>query len=244
MTTAPRVSVVVPVLNDAAALRQLLAALENMLGVYEVIVVDGGSRDDSQSLAAEHGARVVVTAPGRGVQLAAGASMASGSILWFLHADVIPHPGSVNAIEQALARSGTSAGAFRFELAQPRWYGPLLAAGINLRSRLLQLPFGDQGLFVSRKTYEQSGGFRPLPILEDLEFVQRLKKLGRVDVIPPPIRVDSRRWDREGFTRRTIWNWSIQVRYGMGADLESLIPAYPPNPAPFSDQAADDNLRP
>jgi rSAM/selenodomain-associated transferase 2/rSAM/selenodomain-associated transferase 1 len=207
-----RLSIIIPTLNEAANIKATLrAAIEG--DPYEVLVVDGGSSDDTARLAREAGAVVISSSPGRSQQMNAGAARALGATLLFLHADTILSPGYAAAVVAALREAGVIAGAFRFQIDQSVKGKSLLEWSTNLRSRWLQMPYGDQGLFLKRSTFEQLGGFAEMPIMEDYEFVRRIRRLGRIITLPLPARTSGRRWQRLGIIRTTLINVLMIVGY-------------------------------
>lgn len=218
----PAISIVVPVLNDAAALGSLLRDCRALFGDVEVIVSDGGSDDEPDAVCRRHGARLVRGAPGRGPQLNRGAAAASGDVLWFVHADSTLHGDSLGAIRGALRRSGAAGGAFRFSLAAPHWYKPLLDLAVNLRSRLLAMPYGDQAFFVRREAFEAMGGFPNVAILEDADFFRRLKRHGGGILLPQPVGVSARQWEADGFLRATARNLFVLAAGRLGVPPERL----------------------
>lgn len=186
------VSVIMPVLNEAAVIRRRLDELAR-LGLGETIVVDGGSTDGTQALVT--GARLLTSAPGRATQMNAGAAVATGEVLLFLHADVSLPDDARAHLEQALADRRVVAGAFRtWTIAdRPSWLGPLLHLA-DVRSRYSSLPYGDQALFVRSAVFHELGGFPAVPLMEDLAFSQRLSKVGRIRVVRARVRVSGRRF--------------------------------------------------
>lgn len=228
MTHPPApISVIIPVYNDAENLDQLLGRLMRMSEVGERIVADGGSGDDPESIANKWGASFVSSERGRGVQLNRGAAASKGEILWFLHADVEPPSQASVSILEKLENTQVIGGAFRFRLMETRWYGPPLAFFINLRSRLLRLPYGDQGYFIRRNIFEKIGGFPDTPIMEDVGFMDRIRGQGEFVILNASVAVSSRRWDREGFIHRTLRNWRVFIRFRLGASAETLVKDYP-----------------
>lgn len=228
----PSISVIVPVLNDAANLDRLCGVLVGYPAVVEVIVADGGSTDELERVAASWGAKVLPCERGRGVQLNRGAAAAREEILWFLHADVLPPDNADDLILRALADSGTIGGAFRFRLLERRWFGGILGFFINLRSRVFRLPYGDQGYFVRRSVFDKVGGFPNTAIMEDVGFMDRIRGMGGFILLNASIGVSSRRWDREGVFRATLRNWRVFVRFRLGASVEALTGDYPPETMP------------
>jgi rSAM/selenodomain-associated transferase 2 len=190
-------SVVVPVLDEARRIADHLAALRGVAGIDEIVVVDGGSRDETVAIAQRTpGVRLVTSARGRGVQMNAGARAARGDVLLFLHADAALPPDAARLIERALDDPGVVAGAFRLRTVADggaRWLGPLLRLA-DLRSRVTRLPYGDQAVFVRRAAFERIGGFPDQPLMEDIELARRLWRVGRIRTVPGVVRVSGRRF--------------------------------------------------
>ncbi|OQX06730.1 MAG: hypothetical protein BWK76_25815 [Desulfobulbaceae bacterium A2] len=215
------ISTIIPTLDEGPGLGGLLAALA-AAGLDDVLVVDGGSGDDTVAVARAAGARVLVAPPGRGMQLHAGAAASTGALLFFLHADTLPPPDCGDIIRRTLSLPDTAAGAFRLGLDGPGCGLRLLEAGANLRSRLWQLPYGDQGLFVRRGVYEAAGGFPPWPLLEDVELVRRLRHHGRVRLTAEAVRSSARRWQRRGLLRVTLVHQLLLAGYFFRVDPARL----------------------
>ncbi|MCB9784194.1 MAG: TIGR04283 family arsenosugar biosynthesis glycosyltransferase [Candidatus Omnitrophica bacterium] len=225
-------SVIVPVLNDAIHLRTLSQRLKTLPHIREIIVSDGGSKDEVEAVVGEFSLTLVSGARGRGSQMNKGAETATGEILWFLHADTLPATNATESILGAIRDPRTVGGAFRFHLAEPRWYGPLLNVAVNLRSKWFSMPYGDQGFFVRREVFERIGGFPDIPIMEDVEFLPRVKPEGDIALLDTPIEISPRRWDREGFLKRTLLNWLLMLRWRRGASPEDLLKFYRPGDVP------------
>jgi len=194
---APRVSVVIPVLDEEARIGGQLQAVARIPGLHEVIVVDGGSRDGTVARVRAAGtARLLVAPRGRASQMNAGAGAVSGDVLLFLHADVRLPDDAVRRVEEALADPRVVAGAFRtWTVADGgrSWLAPLLHLA-DLRSRYSGLPYGDQALFVRAEAFRQAGGFPEQPLMEDLELSRRLRRLGRIRVVHSRVTVSGRRF--------------------------------------------------
>ncbi len=215
------ISTIIPTLNEGPRLGDLLAAL-TAVGLDDLLVVDGGSHDDSVAVARDAGVRVLASPSGRGVQLHRGACAATGDILFFLHADTLPPPNCGAIIRGILALPDTAAGAFRLGLDDAGPALRLVTAGANLRSRLWQMPYGDQGLFVTREVYEAAGGFPPWPLLEDVELVRRLRRHGRIRLAEEAVCSSARRWQRRGVWRITLMHQVLLLGYFFRVDPARL----------------------
>ncbi len=226
-TTEPRVSFVIPTLEEAEHLFGLLADLRGFPLAHEVIVADGGSRDGTAARAAALGARVVTAPKGRGRQLRQGAGAARAAVLCFLHADVRLDAAALRALAGAAGQGG--AWALRLRIAAPGWRFRTVERGANLRARA-GLPFGDQGLLLPRTLYEAAGGYAELPIMEDVALVRTLARLGEpVRLLGAAASVSARRWCRDGVLARTVRNWLLLARFLLGTPAERLASHYPPH---------------
>lgn len=217
----PHISVVIPALDEE---RGIAAAIRSVRDAAEVLVVDGGSRDATRELAAREGARVLESPRGRGRQLDEGARAATGDWLVFLHADTRLEPGWAEALGALPA--DVVGGAFRLAVDSPRRGFRVVERGVRLRVRLFALPYGDQGLFARRDVYARIGGIPHLHLMEDVAFVARLRRAGRLAF--PAVRAftSPRRWERYGIVGTTVRNWSLRARYAAGASPESLARRY------------------
>jgi hypothetical protein len=216
-----RISFIVPTFNEARNLPGLLA----LLGTFrdaEVIVADGGSTDDTVDLARAGGARVVLGATGRAAQLNAGAAAATGETLIFLHADTRLTPDGDVAVRRALADPRTAGGCFTAQIDSSAVGMRLIAFGINLRTRLFRLPYGDQALFVRRSVFEAMGGYTRLVIMEDVDFVKRLRRHGRLAVLTARAITSDRRWVANGVLRTTLVNYTAATLYALGVSPERI----------------------
>lgn len=220
-----RLSVIIPALNEAAAISATLQSVRQS-PAHEIILVDGGSADGTPHLARNHGATVLFSQPGRARQMNAGASLASGNVLLFLHADTLLPPGYSRLVVEALRLPAVVAGAFRFQIAgdvSGKW---LIESTTNFRSRFKQLPYGDQALFLRRSVFEETGGFPNLPIMEDYEFVRHLRRRGKIYVLPAPAITSGRRWLRHGFLRTTLINKLMIAGFRLGVSPQRLADIY------------------
>jgi rSAM/selenodomain-associated transferase 2 len=213
-------SIIIPVLNEAGVLDRTLLSLAHL--PHEIIVVDGGSRDESVAIAMRYGTRLLTSGRGRGIQMDTGALKASGDTLLFLHADTLLPGGFENFIRRTLERPEVALGAFRLGFQPGNARLRLIAHGADLRSRLWKLPYGDQALFMRRQDYFRAGGFKPLPIMEDVDLVRRLRMLGAFRLAKERVRTSPRRWEKEGFLHVTLRNWSLILGYFLGVSPRRL----------------------
>lgn len=220
-----RVSVIIPALNEAVIIGDTLRQVQAS-NPHEIIVVDGDSVDGTARFAAAAGARVILSPRGRAIQMNTGAAAACGEFLLFLHADTSPPVGYPNLVCKTLNRAGVAAGAFSFRLRE-RFAGAfVLERLVNLRSRWLGLPYGDQGLFMRRSLFEAVSGFPAWPLLEDLEMVKRLRRLGRVVTLREPAVTSSQRWIEHGLLQNSWRNQQILLGHWRGEPLETLAARY------------------
>lgn len=219
------ISVIIPALNEARHIGATLASLTRGQAA-EIIVVDGGSSDDTVPLAQTDGAIVLSSPPGRARQQNAGAAAAGGDILFFLHADTLVPPGYDAYIRQALARPGVSAGAFSLAIAGSQPGLQLISAMANRRSRCLQLPYGDQGLFLKAALFHTVGGFPKLALMEDFALVRRLRRQGPILTLPQTVLTSSRRWQQLGLSRTFAINQLMIYGYYLGIAPTTLARLY------------------
>jgi len=219
--------VVIPALNEAEHITATLASA--LAGrPREILVVDGGSIDDTIQRAGESGATVVTSLPGRARQMNAGAAQATGNVLVFLHADSLLPGDWLEVVSDTLRYTEVAGGAFGFRVA-PNFPGSrILEWTTNLRSRWLQKPYGDQALFMKRSSFEELGGFADLPIMEDYEFIGRLKKQGRIVTTTANVLTSARRWRRLGLFQTMLINTLVIAGYHLGISPTSLARHYQP----------------
>jgi len=229
ITDTTPIAVVIPALDEAGHIEATLATCARELGAHEVIVVDGGSRDGTAALAEGAGARVLRSLPGRGPQCNAGAAATSAPVLLFLHADNWLEPTGLHQIEEALADDGVLGGAFRQQIEAPGRLYRALERGNAWRASRLRLPYGDQGIFMRRETFEQLGGFPDVPIMEDLLLMRRFRRLARPVLLPGPLHVSPRRWQRNGVVGQTARNWLLLSATLLGVSPHRLAAFYPPH---------------
>jgi rSAM/selenodomain-associated transferase 2 len=221
----PPIAVVIPVLGEQAQLARLLRLVRSQRP-QEIVMVSGCADVHAAALCREHDCAYLETAANRGAQLDAGARAATAPVLWFLHADAAPPADALRAIEAAL-RSGAESGCFRFAFQGPAtWYKRLLELLVALRVRCGGMVYGDQGVFVRRDVYLECGGFAPQPLFEEVPLVRRLRARGTFVVLPQTLGVATRRWERDGWWRRTLHNRWLALRFMLGARPEALAASY------------------
>ena len=221
----PSLSVIIPTLNEADFLSRTLATVGKAKGV-EVIVADGGSHDETRSVAERAGAVFLHVDGGRAAQQNAAAVIARGRHLLFLHADTLVPDGYAESIREALERVSVVAGAFRFRIDGDGIGFRVVEWGTNLRSRWLQCPYGDQGLFMERRVFRELGGFMIEPIMEDYDLVRRIRRRGRVVTLDAHACTSARRWAKLGVLRTTCCNQVMLLGYRVGFSPKRLAQFY------------------
>lgn len=216
------ISVVIPTLN---AERTLAATIDRVRDADQIIVADGGSSDGTVVLAERSGAHVVWSARGRGLQLHAGALAANGDWLLFLHADTVLETRWREAADDHIAQQASHAACFRFALNADAAGARVVERGVALRVRWLCLPYGDQGLLISRMLYERVGGFRALPLMEDVDLARRLGR-ARILQLDCAAITSAERWIRDGWLRRSGRNLACLALYGLGVSPERIARLY------------------
>ncbi|MDB9378275.1 TIGR04283 family arsenosugar biosynthesis glycosyltransferase [Nodularia sphaerocarpa] len=188
----------------------------------ELIVVDGGSQDDTVSIAQSLDVKVITSTPGRAAQMNAGARAASGDILLFLHADTRLPFGFDSMVRSALQQPKTIAGAFSLRIDADHWTLRWVEKGVNWRSHFWQMPYGDQAIFLTTEIFQKIGNFPDLPIMEDFELIRRLKRTGNITIIPVPVVTSARRWLKKGVFHTTLINQIVITAYFLGVSPERI----------------------
>jgi rSAM/selenodomain-associated transferase 2 len=221
----PSVSIIVPVLEEAGTLAATLQPLQRWreAGV-EILVVDGGSRDASRTVAAPLADRVLEAPRGRASQMNAGAASARGEVLLFLHADTRLPEGAIDLVREATASRAW--GRFDVRIEGSGLALPMVAAAMNLRSRLTGIATGDQALFVRRDVFARVGGFPLIPLMEDVALSTTLRRVSRPACLRARVTTSGRRWDRHGVLRTMVLMWRLRLAYALGADPHLLARRY------------------
>ena len=219
-----KLSIIIPTLTEGRSLEGTFAPISDH--AHEIIVVDGGSDDDTLEIARQYTPKVFYSNRGRGIQQHTGACHAQGDVLLFLHADTLLPKGFGMEIERILSDPEVSFGAFRLGYQSSTTPLNLIAVMANHRSLLLKMPYGDQGLFMRRTEYFLVKGFKDLPIMEDVDLVRRLKRIGRFKLTRGRVRTSVRRYEKEGIFYATVRNWSLIIRYLLGVSPQRLHRLY------------------
>jgi rSAM/selenodomain-associated transferase 2 len=224
-----RLSIVVPVLNEAQDIATFLAPLQALreLG-HEVIVVDGGSSDNTVECTRPLADSVIAAPCGRALQMNAGAQAAHGEVLLFLHADTRLPANAPSHIEEAARHHAW--GRFDVKIAGRSGWLPVIAAMMNLRSRLTGIATGDQAIFVSRAAFNAVGGYPDQPLMEDIELSKRLKRIGPPASLRVRVVTSGRRWERHGAWRTILLMWRLRFDYWRGVPAARLVARYYPEP--------------
>ncbi len=225
----PLISVILPVLREEAIINDALDRLDSAAGEYprETIVVDGDPGGTTTRAITRRGVITLVSPRGRARQMNYGATNARGTILLFLHADTSLPDGAFDRIRTAMALPGIAGGAFRLAFDSGHFWLRATAVMAHLRTRLTRVPFGDQGIFLRADLFRDLGGYRELPLMEDVDLMKRLRKRrGEIIILPEKIITSSRKWFRDGLYYTTLRNWTLQALFAMGVPPEKLVRYY------------------
>jgi len=225
VTSPATVSIVVPALNEATRIESCLRRLRSDFPGCELVVVDGGSTDDTVDLAARQ-AHTIRSAAGRAIQMNTGAAVTSGDVLWFIHADCQVPPDALELLRQALRDPDVVGGGLQLSFDQRSLSLYYLAASSNVRARRLNWIFGDQAMFVRREVFDAVGGFPQLPLMEDLEMSRILRRRGRLVVLPTTVIASARRLVEQGVWRMTVLMQLLKLQYLLGVDPERIRQRY------------------
>ena len=221
----PSVSVIIPCLNEEAQIAKAIASASKA-GAEEIIVVDGGSTDATVAIARESARVVTSTKPGRAEQQNLGASLATGDVLLFLHADCRLSSDSIANVSNRLKTDDVVGGCFQQNIDASGLRFRIMEAGNAWRVRLLKWAYGDQGIFVRRNVFEGLSGFPTIDLMEDLYFMKKLKSIGRIVLLDSRLTVSARRWQQRGVLSQTVRNWLLISAAHLGVSPNRLAHFY------------------
>jgi rSAM/selenodomain-associated transferase 2 len=221
------ISVIIPTLNEHENIRRCIECIKDEGGDCEIIVCDGGSSDATVQIVREYDDAILIeTGKGRGGQMNRGAAVANGEVLLFLHADTKLERGWSGELLSVLADESVVGGAFTLTIDNPSRRYRLIESWVKLRCSLFSLPYGDQGIFVRRDIFDKTGGYRDIPLMEDVEIIGRLKKEGRLVLLEKCAVTHARRWIGKGWIRASVSNQMVMLMYKLGIDPHTLARFY------------------
>jgi len=224
-----KISIIIPVLNEASIINRTIGSVLSLPydGEIEVLVVDGSPYRETLKAVARGDVIKLAGSRGRARQMNNGASAASGELLLFLHADTGLPEDALNIISSVMGKGDFVAGAFDLGINSSRPVFRLIELGASLRSRLTKTPYGDQAIFIWRDYFRAIGGFKEIPLMEDVELMRRIKKArGKIHIVPEKARTSPRRWEKEGIVFCTLRNWALITLYSFGVQPEKLAKFY------------------
>jgi rSAM/selenodomain-associated transferase 2 len=228
----PRVSIIVPALNEEASIARAIRSCREA-GPCEVIVVDGGSRDRTVEIASGRADAVIAAPRGRAAQMNAGAAVARGEVLLFLHADTLLPAGSVPAVLGALRDPAVIGGAFRVRLAASPGAGRYIRTTLGITGRMIgargavsRSYSGDQAIFLRAEAFRASGGYPEIPLMEDIELSRRMRRAGKTVLLPLRVETSGRRWEAWGPLRTVLFMWRLRIGYLLGRTPSRCAEAY------------------
>ena len=214
--TAAFCSIIIPVLNEAPLINDIIDHLHSLEGdeIKEIIIVDGDPEGLTLKAISHDDVRQLKSSRGRWIQMNEGAKNAKGNMLLFLHADTELPLDAMRLIATAMKDKRYVAGAFDLGIKSERFVFRAIESAVSLRSRITRIPFGDQAIFVRKNYFDEIGGYKDIPIMEDVEIMERIKKRGdKIIIIPQKVHTSSRRWEQEGILHCTLRNWFLQILY-------------------------------
>jgi rSAM/selenodomain-associated transferase 2 len=222
-------SIIIPVYHEADSIHSMISALKGLFENkrVEIIVVDGASAGDTIRVICDAGVKTLVAGKGRATQMNRGAAAAKGDFLLFLHADTRLPQGAFQYIQEVVKKRKNIGGAFDLGIESRKKAYRLIEKMVYYRTRLTKIPYGDQAIFLSRNVFHKIGGFKEIPIMEDIELMRRVKARGYpIGIIPFPVQTASRRWEKEGIIYCTLRNWALAGFFLLGVSPEKLAKYY------------------
>jgi len=220
-----KISIIIPVLNEETSLARLAEHLRTIVQPHEIIIVDGGSRDNTLSIAYQLTDKVIVSHPGRAVQMNSGTEIAAGEMLLFLHVDTFL-PDDALAVISALSLQKNVWGRFDVRLSGNRFVFRLIEALMNLRSCMTSIATGDQAIFIEKNLFQRVGGFPEIALMEDIEISRRLKKIVKPLCLKQKVITSSRRWENNGVLATVLLMWKLRLYFFFGVSPEKLKQLY------------------
>ncbi len=221
------ITVIIPALNEEMHITRCIESLLSSGFSGEIIVADGGSVDRTRETALRHTGVVVIDSPkGRGVQMNAGSAAAAGDVLLFLHADTMLEPGWAEELRALLDGPSFVGGAFSFSMDNPSLKYRFVEAWVRLRCRIFDLPYGDQAIFIRKNVFQPLGGYKEIPLMEDVDLISRMKKQGRIAVLRKKAITSGRRWAKKGLIRTALINQMTMLLYQLGVSPDRLARFY------------------
>ncbi len=219
------ISIIIPVLNEVNTIAQTISTAQTGKEI-EIIVVDGGSNDGTVEVVKSLDIKLISSLPGRSIQMNFGAEVATGNILLFLHGDTFLPLKFDELLKEILAKPNIIAGAFELGIRGRKRSLRIVEKMVNWRSRFWQIPYGDQGIFLSAKVFAEVGGFPEIPIMEDFELIRKLRKRGAIGIVLKPVLTSGRRWQKLGIFKTTLINQVIIIAYLLGVSPKRLAQWY------------------
>ena len=220
------VSIIIPILNEEECIEEFLNYLQKFKSQSEIILVDGGSEDNTTEIASRFDDITIVSSRrGRARQMNAGAKVANGDILLFLHADTYLPENAISAVEEII-EDGADGGCFSLKIDSSRLPLRIASQLINRRTRLTHVATGDQTIFVRREIFNELGGYADIPLMEDLDFTRRLKRMGTFAPLDLKVSTSSRRWEKWGVYKTILLMWFLRILYYIGVPPERLAKLY------------------
>ncbi|WRH65980.1 MAG: TIGR04283 family arsenosugar biosynthesis glycosyltransferase [Planktothrix sp. GU0601_MAG3] len=223
-----KISIIIPVLNEAENIGLVTSTIQRAENI-EIIIVDGGSQDNTVQIAQGLGVKVILTNRGRALQMNTGAKIATGEILLFLHGDTQLPQGFETEIRKTFNNSNIIAGAFQLKIKAINWSLRFIETTVFWRSKYLQMPYGDQAIFLKATTFWEIGGFPEQPIMEDFEFIRRLNRLGKIEILSSSVITSGRRWQKLGILKTTLINQCMVIGYYLRISPTKLAQWYRKN---------------